>query len=984
MAFNPELGSTSPAVLLDNAERLDKLVNGPAADVPDRGGDPLYSWRQMMAKNDEIRQNIIPLSKQYATLAAAQADIANIPEGSTTYYRSPDDSALAIEVMNVGGTLTATGRKMPSSQAVDSVRGLIDSQGENPFSVVFKNGLSPLGYKDGRLYADEFQKLYSSDAGLEFGGSIIDNNPPDGWRFVIYYRNGLVMCGQRNDGTMIGFGEGGSGGGSIEPGDTAADYDSIRNYTGTATVRDVVGQRTGGRFVVNPDDTTSEEIPGGILVDVLGRRWYRQAEFVSYDMFMAPRVPGATLLAVQVALAMGNRSSAIAYLSGVEAADAAIQNAHRYANLLNIPVRQNDGAFLVLVDHEAEVRTKTSLGGSIIFTSADSGVNEIRWGPLRLLDPTAPEPKRMFNIKGKERIELTPAELATFNTSYSQYLKKGSNYLPYPKLYPYYGGMFYALSNEVEIYRNGNRDNPRDRVLYRDFSRIGRNGALTERIVKDIPTGSIGYAAIIPKEDDFLEFECPHFIELGDSRRFLNIEVSRPMVRIKNLVHTSWQTASTSLESRVVISAREVFDVFCEYGETTCHPAENGSYVICIRDTCNVHIDNYYGLHGWGFQGHHGIKGLYGGRNIFNRVDFHTFGYDIFFDDLTVKGRQINLQGGSQWSIKKLRLNITRSNGDAVDYFLNYGIGMRQDYASDCECILDVEDVTVIWDRGLPAWYNTTRSFDLVRIIDTADSSDQGIDSKLPPVIRIRNVVFDLAGIQTGRPNDNFEFCAVTALRSQFTDYAVTGRKTLLPDNITVDGMTAINVQPTQNAVMCGIKMPEDLYKNTVGSRNKKGSDGTNAQISLRNLHSIINNPVIEKDAAQTVDIPGNAANWTSEYLSSDYSWIPRITLENCYPAIVNISGAKAVVDIHGGKLARVYTNGNGNRCRVTGADIELIPDAAGVTYFAADKTLVTGCSWLNPASGATYPGTLRGSGNEMIGESAKAPNLPAKAFIEE
>jgi hypothetical protein len=30
------------------------------------------------------------------TLEAAQADIANIPEGSTTYVRSPDDSALAI------------------------------------------------------------------------------------------------------------------------------------------------------------------------------------------------------------------------------------------------------------------------------------------------------------------------------------------------------------------------------------------------------------------------------------------------------------------------------------------------------------------------------------------------------------------------------------------------------------------------------------------------------------------------------------------------------------------------------------------------------------------------------------------------------------------------------------------------------------------------------------------------------------------------
>ncbi|MCQ4069643.1 hypothetical protein FK505_26055, partial [Klebsiella pneumoniae] len=113
-----------------------------------------------------------------------------------------------------------------------------------------------------------------------------------------------------------------------------------------------------------------------------------------------------------------------------------------------------------------------------------------------------------------------------FNATYSKYLKKGSQYLPYPKMYAYYGGMFYALSHEVEIYRKGERNKPRDRVLYREFSRIGKNGALTERIVKDIPDGTIGYAAIIQKEDDFLEFKCPHFIELGDSRRFLNIEVS--------------------------------------------------------------------------------------------------------------------------------------------------------------------------------------------------------------------------------------------------------------------------------------------------------------------------------------------------------------------------------------------------------------------------------------------------------------------------
>ncbi|HHJ4166461.1 TPA: hypothetical protein ACQJJV_006149, partial [Raoultella ornithinolytica] len=124
MAFNPPLGSSSPEVLLDNAKRLDELANGPAATVPDRAGEPLDSWRKMQEDNaslvDETRQNLIPLSRQYMTFADAQADIANIPDGSTTYVRSADGNSLADEYINNGGTLEATGRKMPSQAAVDS------------------------------------------------------------------------------------------------------------------------------------------------------------------------------------------------------------------------------------------------------------------------------------------------------------------------------------------------------------------------------------------------------------------------------------------------------------------------------------------------------------------------------------------------------------------------------------------------------------------------------------------------------------------------------------------------------------------------------------------------------------------------------------------------------------------------------------------------------------------------------------------------
>ena len=124
--LNPPLGTTTPEIFLDNVKRADRLVNGPEETVNDRGGEPLDTWRQMMAKNDEVRQNIIPLSRQYMTLAAAQADIANIPAGSTTYVRSQDGSALADEYLSDGATLTATGRRMPSQGSVDAIIQFID------------------------------------------------------------------------------------------------------------------------------------------------------------------------------------------------------------------------------------------------------------------------------------------------------------------------------------------------------------------------------------------------------------------------------------------------------------------------------------------------------------------------------------------------------------------------------------------------------------------------------------------------------------------------------------------------------------------------------------------------------------------------------------------------------------------------------------------------------------------------------------------
>ena len=112
--------SNSMKDLNDNALAYDDFLNSESDTFIDRFGNAqdtiIGATKKMAAATDavidEARQNLIPLSKQYMTLADAQADIANIPTGSATYYRSPDDSALAIEVMNVSGTLQPTGRTM--------------------------------------------------------------------------------------------------------------------------------------------------------------------------------------------------------------------------------------------------------------------------------------------------------------------------------------------------------------------------------------------------------------------------------------------------------------------------------------------------------------------------------------------------------------------------------------------------------------------------------------------------------------------------------------------------------------------------------------------------------------------------------------------------------------------------------------------------------------------------------------------------------
>ncbi|MEG8631157.1 hypothetical protein U4P99_07855 [Klebsiella pneumoniae] len=119
---------------------LDKVVTSTELKYTDRLGGEHYTVDGIKAEGDKVveetRQNLIPLSRQYMTLAAAQADIANIPVNSTTYVRSQGGSALADEYINNAGTLTATGRKMPAYSFVEKLPTLGKS-GDHPNLVNF-------------------------------------------------------------------------------------------------------------------------------------------------------------------------------------------------------------------------------------------------------------------------------------------------------------------------------------------------------------------------------------------------------------------------------------------------------------------------------------------------------------------------------------------------------------------------------------------------------------------------------------------------------------------------------------------------------------------------------------------------------------------------------------------------------------------------------------------------------------------------------
>ncbi|HHT4448642.1 TPA: right-handed parallel beta-helix repeat-containing protein, partial [Klebsiella pneumoniae] len=96
--LNPPLGTTTPEIFLDNVKRADELVNGPAGTVNDRGGEPLDTWRQIMAvnqaKQDQLDDIITSLDTASFTFSDTTAGLAGTTDGQ--YFRVPQGEGDAV------------------------------------------------------------------------------------------------------------------------------------------------------------------------------------------------------------------------------------------------------------------------------------------------------------------------------------------------------------------------------------------------------------------------------------------------------------------------------------------------------------------------------------------------------------------------------------------------------------------------------------------------------------------------------------------------------------------------------------------------------------------------------------------------------------------------------------------------------------------------------------------------------------------------
>ncbi|HDX8852264.1 TPA: hypothetical protein RQO60_003209 [Klebsiella michiganensis] len=215
--FDPALGSTSPAVLLDNAKRLDELVNGEKSTVDDRSGEPLPTWRGITA---DIESVLASLDTSNSTFPDEPSGIAGTTNGQ--YFRTPQgtESPVAFRYfVNANGVAQEVAWLLGAQRFFDFLylfNSMFSTSGVVGFDAIFSNtqgqyvgGIDSSGALNfGKMIANlaafasaDIKSLTTESMKLASGAEMTSNIPP-GFEWALMSLFGSAAVGLKDDGTF--------------------------------------------------------------------------------------------------------------------------------------------------------------------------------------------------------------------------------------------------------------------------------------------------------------------------------------------------------------------------------------------------------------------------------------------------------------------------------------------------------------------------------------------------------------------------------------------------------------------------------------------------------------------------------------------------------------------------------------------------------------------------------------------------------------
>lgn len=668
-------------------------------------------------------------------------------------------------------------------------------------------------------------------------------------------------------------------------------------------------------------------------------------------------------------------------LTGITLSGQAISDAHNYANLNNLPVKQSKGTFRI-GNSNIIIQTDVDWTGSTIIVDNTSSNSPYATGYLRVQCSTGYDTQTYTNGN---------ASTPFMQTLYNQLLAYKSKLVPNPVINSLDIRNLTCLSNikdSMIVFESTNlietRRTSGTNYYLKDTCLISKGGQLVAPILYDFSqTSDFDIILFIPKQPKYLTLQGLNVVASNvGSVSVLRIE--RPQTILRNTTYR--EITDTPLEAtRMIVTVNNCWDVVIEDFNSEAIPYGSGSggtYTFNINTAIDVRLSRMRANAGWGCMATEQAKIFYVSDCDLNRIDSHVMMYDLRVENCRLKDLGINLMGGGslkvtncEYYIDTVPANYTYSTGnDTREQVANSFIQLRSDYSVGWRGSIILEN--------LKCRVSSLTKFitNPLTLVDTSRSYSQTFNYNTNTYgangITIRNVLLEL-------PTVSSPLQVIGVATGGYNNYT----NVYVPNNIHIENVRFVSA--SSNYIFQAVKCTDISSTNTLASSLRSISQYTNNPTLFAsdvlhhrrfNMNIIVRDcDSIHPDTSITTKTPFiNIYNSTNDTLQ-----IFMDNLDKCIPNILieNIDNVHAIVSTFANvKFVNCYVHWVNTQSTslsqyssYTFEDCTIIPDVGNITdssFPIPNQSYLKGCT-LWPRSYATgtlmtFPTGISGNGNTI------------------